>query len=76
VQIVDAKKQPAPFATVHLEGPVTAEATTDDHGFVSFFGLRTGEYTIRSEKNGYKIGVSKLTYPTAKTVPGYARTAA
>jgi hypothetical protein len=73
VQIVDAKKQPAPFATVHLTGPTTADATTDEHGFVSFFGLRQGEYTISSEKNGYKIGVSKLTYPTAKTVPGFAK---
>jgi Carboxypeptidase regulatory-like domain len=75
VQIVDAKKQPAPFATVRLKGPTTSEAETDEHGFVSFFGLKTGEYTISSEKNGYKIGTSKLTYPTAKTVPGNVKTA-
>ncbi len=73
VQIVDAKKLPAPFATVYLDGPTSGESTTDEHGFVSFFGLRPGTYTIRSEKNGYQIGVSKLQYPTAKTVPGHAR---
>ncbi len=56
-------------------GPTSAEAIADEHGFVSFFGLKTGEYTINSEKNGYKIGVSKLMYPTAKTVNGYAETA-
>ena len=76
VQIVDNEKQPAPFANVQLKGPVSATATSDEHGFVSFFKLKTGEYTISSEKNGYKIGVSKLTYPTAQTVSGYAKTAA
>jgi hypothetical protein len=74
VQIVDAMKQPAPFATVHLTGPTSGEATSDDHGFVSFFGLKPGVYTIASDKNGYKIGTSKLKYPTAKTVPGNAKT--
>ena len=74
VQIIDCQKQPAPFATVHLRGPVSADAEADEHGFVSFFGLTPGEYTLSSEKNGYKIGVSKLTYPTAKTVKGYAST--
>ena len=73
VQIVDVKKQPAPLATVKLTGPTSADATTDEHGFVSFFGLKQGDYTISSEKNGYKIGVSKLTYPTAKTVQGYGK---
>ncbi len=74
VQIVDAKKQPAPFASVVLTGPTTAKTTSDEHGFVSFFGLKAGEYTISSEKNGYKIGTSKLIYPTAKTVPGNVKT--
>ncbi len=76
VQIVDSKKQPVPLAKVQLSGPTNAEATADEHGFVSFFGLKQGEYVIRSEKNGYKVGESKLTYPTAKTVPGHARKAA
>ncbi len=76
VQIVDVERQPAPFATVHLTGPTSADATADEHGFVSFFDLRPGEYTISSEKNGYKIGVSRLRYPTAKTVAGCAKTAA
>ena len=76
VQIIDNEKQPAPFASVSLEGPVSHKDTTDEHGFISFFGLKPGEYTVRSEKNGYKIGVSKFTYPTSKTVAGYAKTAA
>ncbi|MEO7424475.1 MAG: peptidoglycan-binding protein [Fibrobacteria bacterium] len=74
VQIVDAKMQPVPFATVHLKGPTSGEGKSDEHGFVSFTGLKKGEYTLGSEKNGYKIGVSKLKYPTAKTVPGYVNT--
>jgi hypothetical protein len=74
VQIIDNEKQPAPFATVHLKGPTSGEATTDEHGFVTFYGLKAGEYTISSEKNGYKIGISKIVYPTAKTVTGYAKT--
>jgi outer membrane protein OmpA-like peptidoglycan-associated protein len=71
VQIVDAKRQPVPFAEVKLSGPTSASATSDEHGFVSFTGLKPGEYVIASEKNGYKVGASKLKYPTAKTVPGH-----
>ncbi|MGE5670149.1 MAG: hypothetical protein ACM31E_01815 [Fibrobacterota bacterium] len=72
VQIIDNEKQPAPFAKVTLKGPVNSNTTADEHGFVSFFGLKAGEYTISSEMKGYKIGVSKLVYPTAKTVSGFA----
>jgi len=72
VQIIDNEKQPAPFAKVALKGPTSGNATADEHGFVSFFGLNAGEYTISSEMKGYKIGVSKLVYPTAKTVSGFA----
>jgi hypothetical protein len=75
VQIIDAKKQPVPFATVHLKGPVSADSKSDAHGFVSFAGLKPGEYTLGSELNGYKIGISKLKYPTAKTVPGHVKSA-
>jgi hypothetical protein len=71
VQIIDNEKQPAPFAEVSLTGPTKATATTDEHGFVSFFDLKAGEYTLSSQKNGYKIGVSKIVYPTAKTKQGY-----
>lgn len=74
VQIIDNEKQPAPFAEVTLSGPTSGHVTADEHGYVSFFGLKAGEYTFSSEKNGYKIGVSKITYPTAKTVTGYAAT--
>lgn len=75
VQIVDAKRQPVPFATVYMKGPVTGTSKCDEHGFVSFTGLKPGEYTLSSEMNGYKIGVSKLKYPTGKTVPGYVKSA-
>jgi hypothetical protein len=74
VQIVDAQKQPVPFADVQLKGPVSAQARSDEHGFVSFTGLKKGDYLIGSEKNGYRIGTSKLAYPTAKTMPGYVKT--
>jgi hypothetical protein len=76
VQIVDSTNQPVPQATVTLEGPTSHNATTDDHGYVSFSGLKAGEYTIHSEKKEYKIGDSKLTYPTAKTVPGSVKSPA
>lgn len=75
VQIVDAERQPVPFAEVKLSGPTSATATSDEHGFVSFTGLKPGEYVIKSEKNGYKVGASKLKYPTAKTVPGHVASA-
>ena len=74
VQIIDSKRQPAPFATVHLTGPIQADTISDEHGFVSFFSLKQGEYTISSEKNGYKIGTSKFTYPASKTVTGCKKT--
>ena len=52
----------------------SASAASDEHGFVSFFGLSVGEYTLSSGKHGYEIGTSRLVYPTAKTVPGNVRT--
>lgn len=72
VRIVDVKMQPVPFAEVKLSGPTSGQATCDEHGFVSFTGLKFGEYTLSSEKNGYKVGTSRLKYPTARTVPGQA----
>lgn len=74
VQIIDSEKQPAPYAEVELSGPTSGRGTTDDHGFISFFGLKPGEYTLYSEKKGYKIGASKLHYPTSRTTTGYAKT--
>jgi hypothetical protein len=71
VQIVDAKKQPVPEAKVNLTGPTSQESTSDKYGYVSFSDLKAGEYTVHSEKDGYKIQDSKITYPTAKTVPGH-----
>jgi hypothetical protein len=73
VQIVDADKQPVPLAETHLEGPTTGDAVADDHGFVSFFDLVAGEYTLSAKRRGFKIGTFKLAYPTAKTVQGYRR---
>src|SRR5206468_10885829 len=71
VQIIDGSKQPVPAAEVHLEGPTTADATADDHGFVSFFDLVAGDYTVSAKRKGREIGTYKITYPTAKTVPGH-----
>lgn len=74
VQVLDAAQQPIPFANVHLDGPTSEDTTSDEHGFVSFFGLLAGEYTITgSTKSGQKVAPSKLTYPTAKTVAGTLR---
>jgi hypothetical protein len=72
VQIVDAKKRPVPLAKVNLTGPTEQEAMSDGYGYVSFSDLKAGEYTVHSEKDGYKIKDSKITYPTAKTVNGHA----
>jgi hypothetical protein len=75
VQIVDNKKKPVPLAQVHLEGPLTADAVADPHGFVSFFGLTPGDYTLSAKKAGFTVGTYKIKYPTAKTLPGYANAA-
>ncbi len=68
VLIVDAQKKPVPGAKVTYEGPTSGEGEADDHGFVSLLDLKAGEYTIHAQKEGFTIGDSKLTYPTAKTV--------
>ncbi|MGD0526776.1 MAG: peptidoglycan-binding protein [Polyangiaceae bacterium] len=75
VQVVDTLKQPVPLATVHLDGPTSADTTADEHGFVTFWGLTAGDYTISGTmQSGQPIPPAKLTYPTAKTVAGMART--
>ena len=71
VQIVDEDKQPAKLATVFLKGPTTGKSTTDEYGFVSFYGLTAGEYTLLTEKKGVNIGTSTFTYPLSSTVEAY-----
>jgi hypothetical protein len=70
-QIVDTQKQPVPMATVHLEGPAPQDAVADEHGFVTFWGLVAGDYTVRGvSRTGIAIPATKITYPTAKTILG------
>jgi len=73
VQIIDAQKKPVPFAEVRLDGPTRGDAVADSHGFVSFEGLKPGDYTLSARKQGMKVGTYSVTYPTAKTVTGYRR---
>jgi len=74
VQVLDMLKQPAPFASVHLDGPTSDDTTSDEHGFVSFFGLLAGEYAVSGmTRDGQRVPPAKLTYPTAKTIAGVAR---
>jgi peptidoglycan hydrolase-like protein with peptidoglycan-binding domain len=74
VQLVDRQKQPVPLATVHLDGPTSQDTVADDHGFVSFFGLVAGEYTVRATtRTGIPVPPTTIVYPTAKTIEG-ART--
>ena len=73
VQIIDTQKRPVPLAQVHLEGPIASDSVTDSHGFVSFYGLKSGEYTLSAQKGGLTVGTYKISYPTAKTVAGYAK---
>ena len=69
VQIVDTQKLPVPLAAVHLDGPAPQDTTTDDHGFVTFWGLLPGDYVITgTSRTGIPIPQTKITYPTAKTV--------
>ncbi|HEY8091879.1 MAG TPA: peptidoglycan-binding protein [Polyangiaceae bacterium] len=71
VQIVDTQKQPVPTSQVHLDGPAPQDATTDEHGFVTFWGLVAGDYTVSGvSRTGIPIPKTKLTYPTAKTILG------
>jgi hypothetical protein len=71
VQIVDAKKQPVPLSAVHLDGPAPQDTTTDEHGFVTFWGLLPGDYTVSGvSRTGIPIPQTKIKYPTAKTILG------
>jgi len=71
VQIVDLKKQPVPLSQVHLDGPAPQDTTTDEHGFVTFWGLLPGDYVISgTSRTGIPIPQTKITYPTAKTIVG------
>jgi peptidoglycan hydrolase-like protein with peptidoglycan-binding domain len=74
VQIVDTQKRPVALAAVHLDGPAPQDTTADEHGFVTFWGLVAGDYTVSgTSRTGIPIPQSKITYPTAKTILG-ART--
>jgi Putative peptidoglycan binding domain len=69
VQMVDNQKQPVALATVHLAGPVAQDTVADEHGFVSFWGLVAGDYTLQATtRTGIAVPPTKITYPTAKTV--------
>jgi hypothetical protein len=71
VQIVDTQKRPVPLSSVHLDGPTSQDTTTDEHGFVTFWGLVAGEYTVSgTSRTGIPIPKTKITYPTAKTTLG------
>jgi hypothetical protein len=70
VQVLDVTKKPVPFASVTLKGKASQNGTSDANGFVSFFGLTAGDYTLQAACKGYQIGTSTITYPTAKTVSG------
>jgi peptidoglycan hydrolase-like protein with peptidoglycan-binding domain len=74
-QIVDVLDQPVPGADVTLEGPTTDKGVSDEHGFVSFFGVKKGDYSISAERTGYQIATQTLSYPTARTDPGHPKTA-
>jgi hypothetical protein len=69
VQIRDLRQKPVPGCAVTYSGPTSGEAQADDHGFVSLFGLKAGQYTIHATRDGDIVAVSTLTYPTAKLVP-------
>ncbi|HNY32210.1 MAG TPA: carboxypeptidase-like regulatory domain-containing protein [Fibrobacteria bacterium] len=46
VQVVDERDAPLPGARVRLEGPDSAESTSDHHGWVSFRDLSRGTYRL------------------------------
>jgi hypothetical protein len=71
VQLVDTQKRPVPLATVHLDGPAPQDTVADEHGFVTFWGLLPGDYTVTgTSRTGIAIPPTKITYPTAKTIEG------
>lgn len=74
MQLVDTQRQPVPLAAVHLDGPRPQDATADEHGFVTFWGLVAGDYTVQATTRlGIPTPPTTLAYPTAKTTVG-ART--
>jgi Putative peptidoglycan binding domain len=71
VQIVDMKKEPMPLSAVHLDGPAPQDTTTDEHGFVTFWGLLPGDYTVSgTSRTGIPVPAMTIAYPTAKTILG------
>jgi hypothetical protein len=71
VQLVDTQKRPVPLATVHLDGPAAQDTVADEHGFVTFWGLVAGDYTVHAtSRTGIDVPPTKITYPTAKTILG------
>jgi hypothetical protein len=71
VQLVDTQKRPVPLAQVHLDGPTPQDTVADEHGFVTFWGLLPGDYTVEGvSRTGIPIPATKITYPTAKTIEG------
>jgi peptidoglycan hydrolase-like protein with peptidoglycan-binding domain len=71
VQLVDTQKRPVPLAQVHLDGPTPQDTVADEHGFVTFWGLLPGDYTVEGvSRTGIPIPPTKITYPTAKTIEG------
>jgi peptidoglycan hydrolase-like protein with peptidoglycan-binding domain len=74
-QIIDVLDQPVPNADVTLEGPTSDKSVSDEHGFVSFFGVKKGDYSISAQRTGYQIVTQTLSYPTARTDPGLPKTA-
>jgi uncharacterized membrane protein YgcG len=60
-----------PLSAVHLDGPAPQDTTTDEHGFVTFWGLLPGDYAVTgTSRTGIPIPQTKITYPTAKTILG------
>ena len=60
-----------PLSAAHLDGPAPRDTTTDEHGFVTFWGLATGQDEVTGvSRTGIAIAKTKITYATARTVLG------
>src|SRR5437870_13818572 len=67
--VKDPQGAAVPGATVmvtNLETPFKRQVTTNDDGYYRFVGLPVGRYEMRSEHQGFKIGVINLKLTVAE----------
>lgn len=74
VQVVGEKDEALPNARVRLEGPLSTEATSDEHGWVTFRGLERGNYSLSVWEGVERISATQVEIPTFTPSEGPSET--